>query len=145
MDKGEDLSVRVRTQEKGSIAYKKFRSKSMRRKSNKTCCYCKKPEHNIPDYFNFKKKQEKEEKRNFNNPPKLLILKPILTILDYGRNFHMCPYKDLFITFEHVDNSVVLMGNDAQCKVVGICTVHIKTRDDVIRTLANVHYIPYFK
>ena len=39
----------------------------------------------------------------------------------------MCPYKDLFTTFEPVDCGVVLMGNDAQCKVAGIGTVHIKT------------------
>ena len=57
----------------------------------------------------------------------------------------MCPYKDLFTTFEPVDCGVVLMGNDAQCKVVGIGTVQIKTNDGVVRTLANVLYIPDLK
>ncbi|CAL0308086.1 unnamed protein product [Lupinus luteus] len=57
----------------------------------------------------------------------------------------MCPYKDLFTTFEHVDSDVVLMGNDTQCKVAGIGTIQIKTHDGVLRTLANVRYIPDLK
>ncbi|KAF1881861.1 hypothetical protein Lal_00038502 [Lupinus albus] len=56
VDKGEGLSVRGRTQEKGSTSYKKFKSKSRCHKSNKTCCYCKKPRHDITDCFILKKK-----------------------------------------------------------------------------------------
>ena len=62
MDKGEGLSVRGRTQEKRNINYKKSRSKSRGRKSNKTCRYCKKSRHEISDCFILKKKQERHEK-----------------------------------------------------------------------------------
>jgi len=61
MDKGEGLSVRGRTQEKGSTSHKKSSSKSRGRKSNKTCRYCKKSGHEISDCFILKKKQEKQE------------------------------------------------------------------------------------
>ena len=71
----------------------------------------------------------------------MLILKPILTVIYY----HMCPYKDLFTTLEIVDSGVVLMGNDAQCKVAGIGTIQIKTHDGIIRTLTKVHYVPDLK
>ncbi|KAF1884185.1 hypothetical protein Lal_00035251 [Lupinus albus] len=140
VDKGEGLSVRGRTQEKRSTSYKKFKSKSRCRKSNKTCRYCKKPGHDIPDCFILKKKQEKQEKRKTQQSPKVAnieadsgddVLLSIVSsnkrikiewILDPECYFHMCPYKDLLITFEHVDSGVILMGNDIQCKVAGICT-----------------------
>ena len=66
-------------------------------------------------------------------------------ILDSGCTFHMCPYRDLFATFEPSHSGVVLMGNDAQCKVAGIGTIQIKTHDGVVRTLTNVRYIPDLK
>jgi len=59
VDKGERLSVRGRTQEKGSTSHKKSRSKSRGRKSNKTCRCCKKSGHEISNCFILKKKQEK--------------------------------------------------------------------------------------
>ena len=40
-------------------------------------------------------------------------------ILDSGCTFHMCPHKDWFVTYETVDTGVVLMGNNAECKVTG--------------------------
>lgn len=163
VDKGEGLSVRGRTQEKGSTSHKKSRSKSRGRKSNKTCRYCKKSGHEISDCFILKKKQEKQEKGKSPQSPEAAnieadsgddITLSVVTsnkrsktewILDTGCTFHMCPYKDLFTTFEPVDCGVVLMGNDAQCKVAGIGTVQIKTNDGVVRTLTNVRYIPDLK
>ncbi|KAF1881910.1 hypothetical protein Lal_00038553 [Lupinus albus] len=62
VDKGESLSVRGRTQEKGSTSYKRFKSKSKCRKFNKTCRYFKKPGHYILDCFILKKKKEKQER-----------------------------------------------------------------------------------
>ena len=62
VDKGEGLSARGRTQEKGSTGHKKSRSKFKGRKSNKSCRYCKKSGHEISDCFILKKKQEKQEK-----------------------------------------------------------------------------------
>jgi hypothetical protein len=66
-------------------------------------------------------------------------------ILDSGYTFHMCPYKDLFTTLEIVDSDVVLIGNDAQCKVARIGTDQIKTHDGIIRTLTKVRYVPDLK
>ena len=37
------------------------------------------------------------------------------------------------------------MGNNAQCNVVGIGTIQIKTHDGIIRTLTNVHHVPDLK
>ena len=63
-------------------------------------------------------------------------------VLDSGCTFHMCPRRDWFVTYEPVDSGVVLMGNDAECKVAGIGTVQIKTHDGTIRTLSKVRHIP---
>ena len=60
-DKGEGLSVRGRTLEKGSGSFKKSRSKSRGYTSEKTCRYCKKFGHDISDCFILKKKEEKKE------------------------------------------------------------------------------------
>jgi len=54
----------------------------------------------------------------------------------------MCPQRDWFDTYKHVDTGIVLMGNDTGCKVAGIGTVQIKTHDGVVRTLSNVRHIP---
>ncbi|KAK2428994.1 gag-protease polyprotein [Trifolium repens] len=133
--KGEGLSVRGRTQEKGSTSFKNSRSKSKGRKSNKFCRYCKKPGHEISDCRILKKKQEKgktpqsPEAANVETDSDGDVTLSVVSsnkkskiewILDSGCTFHMCPYKDLFTTFESVDCGIVLMGNDAQCKVAGI-------------------------
>ena len=57
----------------------------------------------------------------------------------------MCSHRDWFSTYEALDASVVLMGNDAQCNAVGIDTVRIKTHDGIMRALSKVHHIPDLK
>lgn len=57
----------------------------------------------------------------------------------------MCPHEDWFSAYEKAECGVVLMGNDAQCKVVGIGTVQIRTHDGVIRTLTNFRHISDLK
>jgi len=54
----------------------------------------------------------------------------------------MCPHRNWFVASEPVDTEIVLMGNNTQCKVAGIGTVHIKTHDGVVRTLSKVLHIP---
>ena len=44
-------------------------------------------------------------------------------VLDSGCTYYMCPHRDWFVTYEPVDTRVVLMGNDAECKIAGIGTV----------------------
>ena len=66
-------------------------------------------------------------------------------ILDSGCSFHMSPNRDLFTTYEPVNGGLVLMGNDAQCKLVDQGTIKIKTYDEVVRTLAGARHVPYLK
>ena len=63
-------------------------------------------------------------------------------ILDSGCTYHMCPHNDWFSTYDPVDSIVVHMDNNAQCNVIGIDIVKIKTHDGVVRTLSNVRHIP---
>jgi len=47
-------------------------------------------------------------------------------ILDSGCSYHMCPSRDLFTTYESIGGGVVLMGNNAACKVFEKGRVRIK-------------------
>ena len=62
-------------------------------------------------------------------------------VLDSGYTYHMFSYTDWFSTYELLDLGVVLMGNDAQCNVVGVGNIQIKTHDSILRTLSNVCHI----
>ena len=62
-------------------------------------------------------------------------------ILDFGCIFHMTPNKDWLSTYEIVHKGVVLMGNNASCKVAGIGIVHIKMFDGVVYTLGDVKHV----
>jgi len=53
----------------------------------------------------------------------------------------MYRHRDWFVTYEHVDTRIVLMGNDTECKVIEIGTVQIKTYDSVVRILSKVRHI----
>lgn len=55
----------------------------------------------------------------------------------------MCPHSDWFSTYESVEDGVIMIGNNAQCKVAGKGTIKIKTHDGV--TLSNVRHIPDLK
>ena len=57
----------------------------------------------------------------------------------------MFPYRDYFSTYEPLDSGVMLMGNGAQFKVVGIDSVQIKTHNGIVWTLTNVHHIHSLK
>ncbi|KAG8483166.1 hypothetical protein CXB51_022143 [Gossypium anomalum] len=47
-------------------------------------------------------------------------------ILDSGCTFHMSPNRDWFTTYETVSEGVVLMGNNASCKIAGVGTIKVK-------------------
>ena len=61
--------------------------------------------------------------------------------MDSGCTYHICPHRDWFSTYEPLDSSVVLIGNNAQCSVTGMGTVQVKTHDGVLRTLSDVRHI----
>ncbi|KAL6347533.1 hypothetical protein AAG906_026057 [Vitis piasezkii] len=53
----------------------------------------------------------------------------------------MCPNQDWFSTYEIVSKGIVLIGNNASCKIAGIGTVIIKMFDGVVRTLGDVKHV----
>ena len=53
----------------------------------------------------------------------------------------MCPNWDWFSTYETMSIGVVLMRNNASCKIAGIGTVIIKMFDGVVRTLGDVRHV----
>ena len=57
----------------------------------------------------------------------------------------MCPNRDLFSTYETMSTCVVVMGNNASCKITGIGIVRIKMFDGVVRTLGNMRHVPHLK
>ena len=66
-------------------------------------------------------------------------------ILNLGCMFHMCPNWDWLLTYEMVSKDVVLMGNNASCKIANIGMIKIKMLDEVIRTLGDVRHVPNLK
>ena len=57
----------------------------------------------------------------------------------------MCPNRDWFSTYETVSKGVVLMGNDASWKIIGVGTIRIKMFDGIVKMLGDVKHIPYLK
>ncbi|KAG9450482.1 hypothetical protein H6P81_010447 [Aristolochia fimbriata] len=66
-------------------------------------------------------------------------------ILDSGCSYHMCPHRSWFSTFVDYNGGKVLMGNNAVCKTIGMGTIKIKMFDGIVRTLADVRYVPKLK
>ncbi|KAG8489499.1 hypothetical protein CXB51_017516 [Gossypium anomalum] len=66
-------------------------------------------------------------------------------ILDSSCTFHMSPNWDWFTTYKIVPESVILMGNNASCKIAGVRTIKVRMFDGVVRTLSNVRHVPGLK
>ena len=60
-------------------------------------------------------------------------------------SFHMTPNKELFATYEKVDEGNVTMGNNATSKIVGVRSIQIKMFDGMVRTLSDVRHVPGLK
>ncbi|KAG8501115.1 hypothetical protein CXB51_003217 [Gossypium anomalum] len=58
-------------------------------------------------------------------------------ILDLGCTFQMSPNRDWFTTYETVYEYVILMGNNASCKIASVGTIKVKMFDGVFRTLSD--------
>ncbi|KAG8491303.1 hypothetical protein CXB51_014552 [Gossypium anomalum] len=127
------------------------------KKRDKICRYCKKLDHVKVDYYKLRNKRATESNEedlfganlaNENGDGFLLVSTSDNTkltsewILDSGCSFHMCPNREWFSTYSSVERVVVHMGNDLSSKVIGIGTVKIKMRDETIRTLSDVRYVP---
>ena len=57
----------------------------------------------------------------------------------------MCPNRKFFKNYETYDGGIVVMGNDASCRVIGRGTIKLKMLDGTIRELTNVRHIPDLK
>ncbi|KAH9680956.1 hypothetical protein KPL71_026757 [Citrus sinensis] len=62
-------------------------------------------------------------------------------VLDSGCSFHMCPNRNFFKNYETYDGGIIVMGNDASCRVIGKGTIKLKMLDGTIRELANVRHV----
>ena len=57
----------------------------------------------------------------------------------------MSPNRDWFTTYKTVFKGVVLMGNNASCKIAGVGTIKVKMFDGVVRTLSDIRHVPELK
>ncbi|KAG8503402.1 hypothetical protein CXB51_001378 [Gossypium anomalum] len=57
----------------------------------------------------------------------------------------MSPNWDWFTTYETVSEGVVLIGNNASCKIAGVGIIKVKMFDGVVRTLSDVRHVPELK
>jgi len=57
----------------------------------------------------------------------------------------VCLYRDWFSNFKKLDGYFTVMSDDHPYKVKGICTVHIKMFDGMVRKLKEVRYVPQVK
>ncbi|KAG8481214.1 hypothetical protein CXB51_025952 [Gossypium anomalum] len=148
---------RGRTQERNHRGKSKGRSKSSNR--GKTCNFCKKKGHIKSECYKLQNKIKREAANQKGKQPEnsgeadvvedysdgeLLVASVNDSkvseewILDSGCTFHMSPNRDWFTTYETVSEGVVLMGNNASCKIAGVGTIKVKMFDGVVRTLSDV-------
>ena len=57
----------------------------------------------------------------------------------------MSPNRDCFTTYETVSEGIVLMGNNASCRIASFGTIRVKMFDGVVRTLSDVRHVPELK
>ncbi|KAG8473296.1 hypothetical protein CXB51_035427 [Gossypium anomalum] len=136
---------RGRTQERNHRGKSKGRSKPSNR--GKTCNFCKKKGHIKSECYKLQNKIKREAANQKGKQPEnsgeadvvedysdgeLLVASVNDSkvseewILDSGCTFHMSPNRDWFTTYETVSEGVVLMGNNASCKIAGVGTIKVK-------------------
>ncbi|KAH0686332.1 hypothetical protein KY289_017085 [Solanum tuberosum] len=65
-------------------------------------------------------------------------------VLDSGCTLHMTFRRDWFSSYE-TSGGIVLMGNSATCKIVGIGLVRVRCHDGTVRTITEVRHVPDLK
>ncbi|KAG8482610.1 hypothetical protein CXB51_024194 [Gossypium anomalum] len=155
---------RRRTQEQNPRGKSKGRSKSSNR--GKTCNFCKKKGHTKSECYKLQNKIKREAANQKGKQPENsgeadvvedysngeLLVSSVNDskvseewILNLGCTFHMSLNRDWFTTHEIVSEGVVLMGNNASCKIAGVGTIKVKMFDGVVRTLSDVRNVPELK
>ncbi|KAG8491187.1 hypothetical protein CXB51_014418 [Gossypium anomalum] len=145
-----------RTQEQNPRDKSKGRSKSSNR--GKTCNFCKKKGYIKSECYKLQNKIKREAANQKGKQPEnfgeanvvedysdgeLLVTSVNDSkvskewILDSGCTFRMSPNRNWFTTYEIVSEGVVLMRNNASCKIAGVGTIKVKMFDGVVRTLSD--------
>ena len=57
----------------------------------------------------------------------------------------MCPNNNIFINYEAYDGGLVVMGNDAMCKVIGRGIIRLRMFDGMTKELVDVRHVPNLK
>ena len=57
----------------------------------------------------------------------------------------MTPHREWFSQFRSCQGGIVLLGDDGICKVEGIGTIQIKSKNNTVVTLEDVRYVPQLK
>ncbi|KAL8153408.1 hypothetical protein V2J09_011168 [Rumex salicifolius] len=146
----------------------KFKTINGNTNNNKSCKYCKKSGHEISECYKLKNKEkyaaneqskqgehQNSSSANVCSNGDLLLVGDMLAmtnsddqdtmnewILDSRCTFHMCPHRQWFVSYQTMQNSHVLLGNNASCKVLGIGTVKLRTHDGSEKLLFDVRHIP---
>ncbi|KAG8497502.1 hypothetical protein CXB51_008962 [Gossypium anomalum] len=144
----------------------KSKGKSKSSNRGKTCNFCKKKGHIKSECYKLQNKIKREAANQKGKQPEncgeadvvkdysdgeLLVASVNDSkvseewILDSGCTFHMSPNRDWFTTYETVSEGVVLMGNNASCKIAGVGTIKVNMFDRVVRTLSDVRHVPELK
>ncbi|KAG8498213.1 hypothetical protein CXB51_006868 [Gossypium anomalum] len=155
---------RGRTQEQNPRGKSKGRSKSSNR--GKTCNFCKKKGHIKSECYKLQNKIKREATNKkgiqLENSDEADVVEDYTDgellvasindskvseewILDSDCTYHMSPNQDWFTTYETVSEGVVLMGNNASCKIASVRTIKVKMFDGVVRTLSDVRHVPELK
>jgi hypothetical protein len=50
----------------------------------------------------------------------------------------MCSHRNLFISYQSVDEGVVFMGNGIPSKIVGVGSIRIRMFDGIVRELNQI-------
>ena len=63
-------------------------------------------------------------------------------IFDSGSTVHVCSQKKLFNSLATKEEEIVKMVDGSACKVIGTGTVKVTERDETVRALEAVRYVP---
>ena len=66
-------------------------------------------------------------------------------VIDSGASFHITPSRECFLTYIAGDHGYVKMGDNGECKIVGIGSVCLTTLTGCRLILREVRHVPYIR